>query len=631
MACRSIPVYGVCSVEFRLLASIGAAVMIHQFTELGRFFLQRDKVDDELTQYTQDPAFKARGNTILVLIFTESGFDGAQIEEYDNERKLRYLYRSGPPNGFDATPTTRMPPWDPDKSGDSEAAVTKRIKRLIGSAKAALATGNELPKWELDALKVLTAMNEKNVASAVLEKYDDSKGRATVTVAWQPNGENLKYVGDFKAFRQSLIRQGRASASEKKTTGEIRGIGTCCICGHKDVGVSGLLQIPNFKFYTLDKPGSISGGFDPSLAWRNFPVCKPCSDCAGYSGERIGKELSFNYYGFKYLVLPSPVQKQAIDTFEFLGRLVNARVNSESARRLTDAENELFYAVSEEGDLLQVDLLFYQPDPNYFRPALYVAGLLPSRFQALFRAKSLVDAHPWMKPPFAKDEFTFKALRDVFPSSRNRGTYDDDFLRATRAALELRPFPEPRLLNVGMQWVRQDFAHRGEAASSLLALFRVLLFFEVLADGNPKRGDLEMQVDYGPSEQADRVRRVFSECSGILKDGATAQAAFLVGACCRRIELIQQAVRGASPFVGKYKGLRLVQGDIRNLFVAAKAKAQDYGPDEEMKVRGLLFCAGAALATLPDHWELSTDEISYFFALGHALCSRLAKDKDQSD
>ena len=145
IACSQSPVYGVCSVEFHLLASCsGAAVMIHQFTELGKFFLQRDEVDDELTQYTQDPAFKARGNTVLVLIFTESGFDGVQIEEYDEEHKLRYLYRSGPPNGFDATPTTRMPPWDPDKSGDSEAAVRKRIKRLIASAKAALTTGNGL-------------------------------------------------------------------------------------------------------------------------------------------------------------------------------------------------------------------------------------------------------------------------------------------------------------------------------------------------------------------------------------------------------------------------------------------------------------------------------------------------------
>jgi hypothetical protein len=294
----------------------------------------------------------------------------------------------------------------------------------------------------------------------------------------------------------------------------------------------------------------------------------------------------------------------------------------------------LLYAIAEVGDLLQVDLLFYEPDPNYFRPALYVSGLLPSHFQKLFKAKERVDKHPWLKPPFAKGEFTFGALRAVFPSSRNRGNFDDDFLRATRAALELRVYPTDRLLSVGMRWVQQDFAQGGAslAGSSLSALFRGLLFFEALTQPDSTWGNKEMQVDYGKKEQADRVRRVFSECSGKLRESAAAQAAFLVGACCRRIEFIQsRSLNGATPFVGKYKGLRLTQQDLQRLFVAAKAKAQDYGPEKEATVRELLTCAAAALVVAAEQCELSPDEASYFFALGHALSGRLAKEQEEVD
>ena len=88
----------------------------------------------------------------------------------------------------------------------------------------------------------------------------------------------------------------------------MKGTGECSICGVENTEVSGLLQIPQFKFYTLDKPGSVSGGFDPTMAWRNFPACRECAEKIDFAGERVKKELAFDYYGFKYLFLPSTVQ-----------------------------------------------------------------------------------------------------------------------------------------------------------------------------------------------------------------------------------------------------------------------------------------------------------------------------------
>lgn len=635
--------------------------MIHQFAELGKHYQQREGIgtsaSDKLAQYSQDPAQKFNTRTVLLLVFAERGFIRVQVEQYDDSKRLLYLYRSGPANGCDATPTSRLGQVKkPQKEFDDAFTeeVRKKLGRLGRSVKESLEIGISLPDEEKSFLGMvqdvlLSSASGKSktdqaplakIVSLIREKLPPvTKGNtvtsqnAIISIAWQTDKSHLKRVGDFEAYRQSLVRRGSEAASSKKgIEGEVKGIGQCSICGKANTEVSGLLQIPNFKVYTLDKPGSVSGGFDPSMAWRNFPACRECCERVDFAGERVKKHLSFDYYGFKYLFLPSPVQPAETLVYEFLDRLTDARVNRPDIKRLTAAEDEILYVVAREKNLLQVDLLFYQPDPQSFRPALYVSGLVPTRFRTLFDAKDRVDTHPWLNEPspkpFTKDLFTFGSLRNIFPAAHGGSTFDDDFLGATRAALELRHFPVRRMLEIGTRWVQQDYRDGKAWQFRLADLFRCILFFEALDNLNTERSETPMNIDYGTSEQAERVRAVLGQASGRLGADPAAQAAFLVGACCSRIEVIQEHVRGTSPFAGKLKGFRLNQSDVENLFVAAKDKAKAYGADAERKVSGLLECAATALAATPAQWPLSPAEVSYFFALGHALRSRFAKDTE---
>ena len=227
--------------------------------------------------------------------------------------------------------------------------------------------------------------------------------------------------------------------------------------------------------------------------------------------------------------------------------------------------------------------------------------------------------------PFTKDSFTFGSLRHILPSKSGGSSFDDDFLAATRAALERRAFDPVRLLTVGMRLVQQDFLDKKAWPFRLANLFRSSLFFEFLVHTSvPKLARFMSLPDYGTTPQADRVRTLFDSAPGRLRIDPSAQAVFLLGACCARIENIQLRLNNAMPFSGKLKAFRLNQPDIQRLFVDAKDKARVYGPEQERKVTGLLGCTAAALASCPDQWPLSPDEISYYFALGHALRSRLA-------
>ncbi len=628
--------------------------MIHQFAELGRFYQDREGVGEDvagrLAQAAQDPAQKFRTTKVLLLVFTQQGFDHAEIDEYDESKRLKYLYRAGPPNGWDATPTTGLQTVKKDDSGSFDAnfedALRKKLARLGKSTDDARMKIKTIPDWEKEALDASVrflqyAANPSNtrlpgatwsrVVAAIKERHQpDSKEAAILSVGWLDDS-GIKNVGDFASFQNAITQSAEGAASQKKgIDGEVKGVGQCSICGVQNVEVSGLLQVPNFKVYTLDKPGSVSGGFDTSAAWKNFPACRACCERVDFAGERVKKNLAFAYYSsFKYLLLPLPVRPEPTFAYELLDRLIAARINKTAAKRLTQAEDELFYVVAEEeNNRLQVDLLFYQPDPQSFRPALYISGLLPSRFRELFAAKDRVDSHSWLNAPsptaFTKEQFTFGSFNNVFPHAHGGSNFDDDFMAATRAALELRPLRLERMLQSGMRWVRQDYRDGKAWQFRLADLFRSILFFDVLL-GSQDRSDLPMTIDFGTSPQAGRVRGVLEQANGKLKNDPAAQATFLVGACCSRIEAVQQYARGSTPFAGKLKGFRLNQADVQGLFVAAKDKAKAYG---EENFANLLECAAAALAAAPEQWPLSPDEVSYFFALGHALRPRFASDDD---
>jgi CRISPR-associated protein Csh1 len=622
--------------------------MIHQVAELGQFYQRREAAVDGLAQYAGDPSAKFRSKEILLLIFSSDGFMRVHVEEYDETKRLRCLYRAGPPNGWDATPTTGLPNIKKGHEATVDIEITKKLIRLGRSIADALEIADDLPAWEQDALDLIkrTLCSDSHstpsvtdprsmIISALRDAHPDMTSPAILTVGWLQDCR-LHWVGNFSAFQQSLIRKGSESSSRAKgIDGDVKGIGQCCICGNRDTEVLGLLRIQQFKIYTLDKPGSVSGGFDTLNAWRNFPACRACCDKVDFSGERLKKYLTFKYYGFKYLLLPSPVRMASTEAYESLDRLVSARVSHKAAKRLTDAEDELFEIVAAESNRLQFDLLFYQPDPQSFRPAMYVSGLLPSRFRKLFEAQARTDEHQWLRPPspkpFAERQFTFGCFRSIFPAAHGGSTFNDDFLAATRSALELRWHRPDRFLEIGMRWVQQDYLDGKHWIGRLADLFRSLLFFEILVP-NEKGRQPPMVIDYGNTEQAERVRQFFLQApeTSRLHSDAAAQAVFLIGASCGRIETIQNQVRGSTPFEGKYKAFRLNQADIQRLFIAAKDKAKAYGPDKERIVSGLLSCAASALVATPQQWPLSPDEISYYFALGHALRPRLAKEQDDN-
>src|SRR5438552_11309167 len=134
--------------------------MIHQFAEIGAFYREREGLcngtGDPVAQYMRDPVAKFRTKTVLLLIFSDKDFERIQVEECDAVKRRAYRYREGPPNGWDATPTSGLREVKGNSDKEYHAAlleeVRKKLVRLSDSIRDAVERGVNLSEPEAKTL-----------------------------------------------------------------------------------------------------------------------------------------------------------------------------------------------------------------------------------------------------------------------------------------------------------------------------------------------------------------------------------------------------------------------------------------------------------------------------------------------
>lgn len=259
--------------------------MIHQFAELGQYYREQEGIgtssEDRLALYSQDPAQKFRTNTVLFLVLSNEGFRRVQVEQYDDSKRLLYLYRADPPNGWDATPTSGLRQVKGKTQTEFDRAfigeVRKKLARLRSSVADALQGGVDLPSEEKTRLEkmracLLSAATSKGGQAQLREIVDEILGRlpsqsaknvihsqdAILSLAWETTGR-LNRVGDFVTFKQSIIRQGLQSASTNGGHGTLRGLASAVFVGSQTSRCQACFRSPTLRF-------------TPWTSWGRFPV-----------------------------------------------------------------------------------------------------------------------------------------------------------------------------------------------------------------------------------------------------------------------------------------------------------------------------------------------------------------------
>jgi len=609
--------------------------MIEAIRNIGEYALEKEgkSIDNPLDILIDNPANKNTKNILFILLDEENSefkYHGIETEEYSKDKLENYLYKKGASRGTDITPTVMI--TTPEKSFNN------KILNWFKNYNSDKNNKNEI----LQNIYLCIKENKEKILQDLKEKSDMENN----IVSFKING---KYLGDFEIFRKILLNKalenfynkfGKISKSENKL---------CSICKKNNTEVYGFVS--TFNFYTVDKKGFVSGGFKQKDAWKNYPVCLNCALTLEEGKKYLGDSLSFNFYGFRYLLIPKFIKgvKKDIqkDIFKKIELQKDPQFGKKAIKHLTNDENEVLETMSEQRNYLNNNFLFYSAPKGFngavFNILLYIEDILPSRLKQLFEAKEKIDQEEifnnCMVPTFndnrKKDgeklmEFNFGILQSFFYDSKNKrwisGKY---FLDMVNKIFTSKPVNYDFLLNFIMRKIRDDFVNNYSTKIDILKAFMLLNYLNKLKILKLKE-EVKMEIKNlftmgrEGKEIKERVELFFNKFSNFFNVNVK-KAIFLEGVLTQYLLNIQYQERKAIPFRIKLKGLKLDEKQIKKLLPEIQNKLEEYGKNYYRDLESII---SNYFVSSGNDWDVSNDEISFYFVLGMNLSNLFKKEKN---
>lgn len=629
--------------------------MIEAVKEIGEYSLEKSgrRLEDPTDIVIEDPDSNGTYKHILGIRVNknEKGFEyaGIELEEYSKSKIKQYLYKQDASRGTDFTPTGRI----------TEIDKTFKNKILLWFTNITKENQIVFIDDETEFLRGLNDCLKSNTEAILLDlkiKYNtlDKKDRSIITLLiYSPD---KRYIGDFPIFRRILIEKTSYSyfqkyGKESKSTNKV-----CSVCRKNSELVFGF--VGTYEFYTVDKPGFVSGGFDQSLAWKNYPVCLKCALTLEEGRKYIHETSNFRFYGFNYYVIPKLLnQNKRDDIFKILKQFKGKDPKFEKKYiRLLDAnEEDILSILAEQDNFFNNNLLIYKIDNSAFRILLYIEDILPSRLKKLFQAKEKVDKINIFSEYILKDgksmEFNFGNIFSFFPSLKGKGSMEQDlssidstvqvskyrskgkvnmeqdlssyFLEITNKIFTNKKIDYSFLIWGIMHKIQREFQDETKSTKYLtLKGFQLLIYLnelKLLDDFNGGKSMNEKSITnllQGMNLQLEeKVNTLFKEFPDFFNKESK-KAIFLEGVLTQYLLNIQYNDRKATPFRVKLQGLKLDEKHIKKLLPEIQNKLEEYGKNH---YKNLEFLIGKYMIQSGEGWGMSNDEISFYFVLGMNL------------
>lgn len=572
--------------------------MLTAIKEIGKL-LREKSGKDILSTLVENPNDKGRyKNVITINIKDDNSFESVEIEQFDTSKIMKYLYRKGSSNGPNITPTAKI-------AGDFSKTFNNKLKgwfKIIDDKSLRLEDND---RKFLQTIKDALIKNEKNIVASIEQKLEliPKKENAILTLKFKI-GNDWKYIGDIDIFKKLLIEIETVRDKECVTKDK-----NCSVCGNVANSVSGKVDV--FKFYTIDKPGFITGGCNKSLAWKNFPVCQECK-LSLEEGKKFIEAKKYNFYGLGYYLIP----QFFFNTNEDILHIIKDGTNSPSLqgrtiKHIMSDEEEILDILKEEKDYLTLNFLFLKKEQSAERILLLIEDVFPSRLKKLFDAKDDVDKI------FRDDEsFTFANIRYFFEKSdKQKKEYDLNryFLEIVNSVFKDKKIAFQFLVEFFMKRIRADLIATEYPYNAIKNALKDIVFFETL-------GLISFQKEVVEMSQFEELFKKF----GSAFESPIKRGLFLLGTLTEML-LRRQYSEGKTtkPFLKQLKGLKMNERDIKGLLPKIQNKLQEYDAFDEGKRKIASEVANYLLAA-GDNWKLSIDELNFYFSCGMNKVSEVA-------
>ncbi len=557
-------------------------------------------------------------------------------EEFSKAKKLKYFYKGIKGNGSNYTPTTKI---TDDIRKTFKTKVSKSVRNFINrneiymTDKDKKILGKVSDIFEADKANILNDLigKVKDMGISIEKKVGDAikiavKDGGMITLVFIKDNNKL-YVGDMDAFVQTIAKQKNSAYSgyyskygvESKSDNK-----QCYIC-HRLSEVWGFVD--TYKFYTADKKGMVTGGFNQKLAWKNYPVCPDCAITLERGKKYIEKYLKSRFCRFNYFIIPQLVYPDKDILQQVLKRMKNYdnfSLGSNQSARIEGTEEKILKELSKEKNIVNFNFVFYKVSNSAFNILLHLKEIAPTRLAHLISVKYEVDTVQGNVDIFKeiptkngaiKFDFSFQSIRDFYNNNKIEGNFDKDFLSILNDIFIGKKIRFEFLLNRIMSKIRGDFLNGKGFNFDMLKAYKIILYLGKLQLLKRRRSNVKALDN--PYE------KFFGENS-IFDDNAK-KALFLEGVLAGKLLNIQYSDRNAKPFQSRLNGLKIDERVAKRLLPEMINKLEEYDKNYYRKMEesiGLYF-VNSSFA------KYSVDEMSFYFTLGLTLSGKFDKKENK--
>ena len=545
--------------------------------------------------YAKEYDDNVEANYVITIDFDKKGeFKRVDQEKFSKGKLSKYFYKKAkgrnPPS---YSPTLNLNKKDVRKTLNNLRKILKKIKVNLENAQEKEIVNNIIKHLESKDLEeeIKKMSSGKDIKDILTIRIDD------------------QYVGEIDFLRKAIAKivsyEGRNSL----------GTGICSLC-LEEKQVSG--DISPYTFYTIDKPGYITGGFDEKKAYKNFPLCYDCKRYIELGKEEIKKELKFKireslvYYlipDFTLDLIDDEKMKRVYDIL-FEKSISDLKLENEQYDHLISQEGTLEYILKETQDIL-INFLFLEEINNAQIINLYVQDIYPSRLKEMFEIKYLVESIL----PKEKSSFTYSTMYNFFSDEKK---YFLELIDKTFKAIKLDD--EQLFIYFLLKRIREFLLNDKPYKYVIQDAYRIFLFVKLTT----KEVIMEKE-DVKKITDAKSIREFVESLPAL--DSPAKRALFLMGVLTEHVLLAQYKDKKSKHFMKKLNGLKMNATDMVGLLPEIRNKLEEY--DEYSPNVAEIFLEASKnfseVKTLVKTLEEMSIELNFYFVLGMGMYDDIAK------
>ncbi len=589
--------------------------MLSAIKAIGEYTKERDNVDE--LDIVLDKIDADNYNKVLAIELERIGNDFVYLdvieEDFDNSKEQEYLHKAGSSSAANFTPTSKI---SQTKAEAVKAMIDRRITgwfKILNEKKLSI---TEEDRLFLEKIKKILEEHIDTIKKEVVGKWSKlgSKNRAIITLKIKEDGK-YNYLGDYNVFKDLIFYQLRFKSARIKSTDKV-----CSICGNFSPVVMG--NVSPYAFYTIDKIGYITGGFDKNRSWRNFPICPDCNLALEHGRKYVEQNLRFNFSGITYYLIPkfllgSPADHEYIfDIWEKSAKRIS--LSEKSVKSITGDEDDILYELKDARDTMSFDFLFLKKEQSAERILLHIQDVFPSRIRTIIEAKEYVDN-------LMKSNFTLGTIRKYFFKSDSKKAdtdLDKYFLDIIDRIFKARPISTEFMYKYIVNKIRNDLLNQNNYYFTILDGLLIILFLN-------KLGLIHMEeVDF----LKERIFDEMFEKYGNMFKTPVKRGLFLLGSLTELLLRTQKKDRETDnpPFLKNLKSFRLSEKDFRGLLSRVQNKLEEYN-SFNMRERVIAKEAAHYMLLAGENWDMTVDEMNFYFCAGMNLANEVTdvifKDK----